>query len=100
MSFLLVRVPPRGHRRPGNCTLLISRPSTLPLPAPHRRRLVRRQVRAVRVYRIPFLGVDARGFPGPGPHATTPRAYLAGLFKARISRGTTGLVALAYPRRV
>jgi hypothetical protein len=63
-------------------------------------RLVRRQVRAVRVYRVPLLGVDARGFPGRRPHAGTPRSYLTGLFEAVIRLGAAGRVALAYPRRV
>src|SRR5918998_1846665 len=76
----------RGPRRPGS-----RRP---------RCQLVRRQVRAIRVYRVSFLGVDARGFPGRRPHARTPSPYLTGLFEAVIRRGTTGVVALAYPRRV
>src|SRR5215210_1769409 len=100
MSILLVPIPPRGHRKPGNCTLLVSRPSTLPLPGSRQHRLGRRQVRAVRVYGVPFLGVDARRLPGRRHHARTPRSDLAGLFEARIRRGTPGLVALPYPRRV
>src|ERR671927_338405 len=63
-------------------------------------RLVRRQVRAVRVYGVSLPGVDARGFPGPRLHAGTPLPYLTGLFEAGIRIGATGRVALAYPRRV
>jgi hypothetical protein len=100
MSILLVSIPPRGHRKPGNCTLLVFRPSTLPLPGSRQHRLGRRQIRAVRVYGVPFLGVDARGLPGRRHHARTPGSDLTGLFEAGIRGGTPRLVALAYPRRV
>jgi hypothetical protein len=74
-----------------------SGPATAPGSRDPRCQLVRRQVRAIRVYRVPLLGVDARGFPGPRPHARTPCSCLTGLFEARIRVDATRLVALAYP---
>src|ERR671917_1773734 len=58
------------------------------------------QVRAVRVYRVPGLGIDARGFPGVSPGGRTPRPCLAGVFEAGIPLDTTGVVALIYPVHV
>src|SRR5215218_10513005 len=84
------------------------RPSISHTPGPPRRpdrgkprcQLVRRQVRAIRVYRVPLLGVDARGFPGRRLGARTPCPVLTGQVEAGVLLDTAGLVTLAYARRV
>src|SRR5919199_4294739 len=69
-------------------------------PCSPRRLLVRWQVRAIRVYRVPLLGVDARGFPGRRLGAWTPRPMFTRVVEAWITLDPTRLVALPYPRRV
>src|SRR5215204_5533771 len=108
-TLLLVPLSCRKEReRPSNLTFVslgLSRPVFLymrrgPDRANRAAYSVRRQVRAIRVYRVPLLGVHAGGLPGRRRHARTPCPYLAGLFETRIRIGTTRLVALIYPRRV
>ena len=62
--------------------------------------LVRWQVRAVRVYRVPLLRVDACGLPGRRRGARTVRPRLAGREEAGVLIDATGLVALAHSRDV
>src|SRR5919199_2948468 len=62
--------------------------------------LGRRQVRHVRVYRVPLLRADAGGFPGVRPGLRAPRPRLTGVFEAGIPLDTTRLVARVYPLRV
>src|SRR5919199_2036438 len=75
-------------------------PGTDPGSRKPRCHLIRRQVRAIRVYGVPFLGVDARGFPGRRLGGRTTRPRLTGVVEARIPLDTADLVALAYPLRV